>query len=396
MSELPSKLEIPVYGSSGRVLTFERTEDVVDWAERQVKDWTSERQPQHNWLKQAWDQQRTSLTQIGSHARRLEAQLQTPENPSKAQQVAQAFQSLRNTLNQISQGTVLTTESPNFGYVVGIAEKDGDAACVLMLASRSDGAQQLSNVRQGPPLDAIARLSVAVAGTGEQSRAIEAYRSELASLKNDTEKELSALREALRQEVARSAELEREHTARLEDRNKVWAGFLESSGEEWDDLKRIYDEKLSLLAPTEYWNTRAKQYRNQGWGYAIVFAVVLGALIGLFAWLGINELRVTKATSVLIAILPVIIPAFAGVWVLRILGRQLSESLAIMKDAQERVTLVKTFLALMRDETTGKSVVKEEDRALILQALFRQSRVTAVDDSPPLNSLEALLKPFNR
>jgi hypothetical protein len=116
------------------------------------------------------------------------------------------------------------------------------------------------------------------------------------------------------------------------------------------------------------------------------------AAIVLFAIFGITELKETQAPSVLVDILPVIVPAFAAIWVLRILGRQLAESLAMMKDASERVTLVKTFLALMRDETAGNPVVRDEDRALILQALFRQSRITAVDDSPPINAFEAIYR----
>ncbi len=94
----------------------------------------------------------------------------------------------------------------------------------------------------------------------------------------------------------------------------------------------------------------------------------------------------------MLTVLVVAVPAFAGIWTLRILGRQLSESLMIMKDAKERETLVKTFLALMGEDIAGKSVVKEEDRALILHALFRPSNVTATDDSPPLHTLEAILK----
>jgi hypothetical protein len=95
-----------------------------------------------------------------------------------------------------------------------------------------------------------------------------------------------------------------------------------------------------------------------------------------------------------LVLLPVLVPAFAGVWVLRILGRLLSENLAIAQDASERETMVKTFLSLMRDETTGKSVVTDEDRRIILNALFRQSAVTATDDTPPIHWLQAFkLKP---
>ncbi|MGW8276162.1 DUF6161 domain-containing protein [Xanthomonas axonopodis] len=82
---------------------------------------------------------------------------------------------------------------------------------------------------------------------------------------------------------------------------------------------------------------------------------------------------IKEKANVFIGLAPLVIPAFAAIWILRILGRLLSESLALMRDASERRTLVMTFLALMKDNSTGKSVIKDEDRILILHALFRPS-----------------------
>jgi hypothetical protein len=394
MSDLPSKLEVPVWGGIDRILTFERAEDVVGWAEREASSWPPDCVIRTNALKQQWTQQHSSFLNIANQARQLDGWLKSPEEPGHVQQVSQTFQSLQNRMRSVSQGTLLTSDHPNFGYITEIAKKDGDAAAVLMLASRSDGAGTLQNA--GPPLDAIARLGVEFVDGSKQGEAIAAHRKALASLKSSTEKELTALRETLAGEQRRSKQIEEDHSERVRVSNEQWSALLKKSDDDWEDLKRVYDEKLSLLAPTEYWNGRAEHYKRQAIWYAIAFGVALCVMIGLFAWFGIGELKTTKATSVLVAILPVIIPAFAGVWVLRILGRQLSESLMIMKDAEERETLVKTFLALMRDETTGKAVINEADRVLILQALFRQSRVTAVDDSPPLNSAEAVLKSVGR
>lgn len=395
MSDLPTKLEVSVWGGTGRTLTFERTEDVLEWANRETSSWEVQNQIRTNWLKQSWDEQRNWLTNIANSTRRLDEFLNQTDHPGKAQQIQSSFQSLRQLIDIVSRGTRLTSEHPNFGYIAQIAESDMDAAAVLMVASQSDGAAIFAN--HGPlPLDAVARLGVAFIKASEQGKAVDVHRKALAALENQTGEQLTALRKAISDENERSEQIDKEHAQRVIEHGEQWADVLKKVTDDWTGLKRVYDEQLSLQAPTNYWTTRAGRYKHQAIGFAIAFGLALAVMIGIFAWLGIPELRTSHGGSSWVAILPVIIPTFAGVWVLRIFGRQLSESLMIMKDAEERQTLVKTFLALMRDETTGKAVVTEADRVLILQALFRQSRVTATDDSPPLNSGEAILKSMGR
>jgi len=394
MSGLPEPLETRVWGNADRVLRFERTEDVTKWVENELQGWTLKQAPSNRPLAQAWDSQRSGLQQIANFARQLEPLVSASQPISERAQhdIAQALGRVRNSLTPIAQGILLTAEHPSYRFIADLAQKDGDGAAMLLLASRSDGAQAISRLAPPAPLDAIARIGVGLAESGDKSEDIEAYRRQLASISNESGKTLTDLREALRKEAVAAEQTAAAHADRVEDHKREWKGLVEKCNKDWNELKALYDEKLSLLAPTDYWTTQAEQYKSQGIRYAIAFSVVLLASIFVFAIFGIDELKNKDAHSVLITVLPVLVPAFAGIWVLRILGRQLAESLSMMKDANERVTLVKTFLALMRDEKAGKAVVKEEDRALILHALFRQSRITSVDDSPPINAFEAVYR----
>lgn len=394
MSDLPQTLETPVWRSAGRVLRFERTEDVIKWTEGELQNWTLKQNARNRSLAQAWDNQRNGLQQIANFARQLEPLVSAPKPITERaqQEIGQAFDRLRNSLTPISQGTILTAEHPYYRFIAGLAQKDGDAAAMLLLALRSDGTETISRLGSPAPLDVMVRIGVELAECREESEDIDAYRRQLASICNESGKTLADIREVLKQEAGAAGEMETQHSDRVDGHERDWKELIEKCNKDWSDLKTLYDEKLSLLAPTDYWTKQASQYKSQGIKYAFAFTLVLLGSIILFALLGINELKKPASSSVLIAILPVLVPAFAGIWVLRILGRQLAESLAMMKDANERVTLVKTFLALMRDETAGKAVVKEEDRALILHALFRQSRITAVDDSPPINAFEAIYR----
>jgi len=76
------------------------------------------------------------------------------------------------------------------------------------------------------------------------------------------------------------------------------------------------------------------------------------------------------------------------VWVVRILVRLLLSNIHLLTDARERVTMVQTYLALMR---RGK--LKDDERMFILQTLFRPTPTGIVkDDAVPLTIVEGITK----
>jgi len=93
--------------------------------------------------------------------------------------------------------------------------------------------------------------------------------------------------------------------------------------------------------------------------------------------------------SVVAVVVPIAVFAFATIWILRILGRQLSRHLQLRDDANERRTMVMTFLALMNEQGAA-DLITERDRILILHALFRPSAATAPDDAPPAHWFDLL------
>jgi hypothetical protein len=68
------------------------------------------------------------------------------------------------------------------------------------------------------------------------------------------------------------------------------------------------------------------------------------------------------------------VPAVIILWLLRFLHRQATANLAGMDDANERVTMVETYLALQNE---GK--IEAVERPLVLQPLFRPSVATGDD-----------------
>ncbi|WP_447936737.1 DUF6161 domain-containing protein [Thermomonas fusca] len=371
--------------------TFERVSDIIEWAEREMNAWTDAK-PKNNRLAQVWNTQRSSAQTIHNSALALEALLLKPDEArteADKQSIRDRESNIRHNLNSYNTGDLICKAHPHFGTIQALAETDADAGAALLCACLNKGNDLLSHTGQ---LDAIARIGALSFIDGARKKTIKALRDDLSALKKNAEIDTSILRATIDEHSQNTKANLQEHKDAVEAREQAWNDLLEKCDKDWIDLKRVYDEKLALLAPTEYWNNRARNHRKKAIGFAVAFAAALTAALWLFTYFGVSHLAQPGTQSTLLAVIPVLVPAFAGVWVLRILGRLLSENLAIIQDAQERETMVKTFLALMRDETTGKSVVTDEDRRIILHALFRASTVTATDDTPPLNWLDAAKK----
>lgn len=241
MSKLTNPLDMPVWGVAGRTLHFERTGDLIRWAEEEIKHWTFEQAPKAQALQRPFEEQRTSLSQVANWARQLEPLLSSPEpvSMSAQQSIAQANNNLLGILNSFGGGARLTSEHPNFRFIAGLVEKDVDAAAILLIASRSNAHQALLSLGQNLPHEAIARMSVSVAEM-EEGKDVAAYRSKLSSVSNDAEKVLSSMRSEMDKESARSGAMEKEHSERVEAHRGEWAGLLEQCEKDWSNLKAVY------------------------------------------------------------------------------------------------------------------------------------------------------------
>jgi hypothetical protein len=263
---------------------------------------------------------------------------------------------------------------------------------MAMIIARSDATAQLAAMGLNAPFDLVARLvALAIVHNQQDERLVQNQLEDLARLKNSYDGAISSFRNTHEELKSQVSAIDESFQNNKRETSEEWAKHIADSKEDWVKLKLVYDTELGLRAPTTYWTERARSQGKYAIGYGIAFALAITSMISAFALWGIKYLSgVPAEASAVIAVLPVVIPAFAGIWILRILGRLLSESLSLMRDAKEREVLVKTFLALMKDESTGKSVVKEEDRILILHSLFRPSASTSVDDSPPVHWFDIL------
>lgn len=154
-----------------------------------------------------------------------------------------------------------------------------------------------------------------------------------------------------------------------------------------EELEKLYEEKLKLKAPAQYWNELEKTYKRRGgfWlGVSIFLSVVIiGMLILVITlmpdvfdetshWFDVfkNSAIITVVTSV-------------AVYVLRLFVKMTLSSFHLARDSKEREQLTYVYLALIE----GKAVT-EKERAIILNALFSRSDTGLLkgDSAPTMSS----------
>lgn len=164
------------------------------------------------------------------------------------------------------------------------------------------------------------------------------------------------------------------------------------------ELENLYQEKLKLQAPAEYWSEVEKDYHKQGVNWmtaSVIFTlVIIAALIltlalvpNLFSedshWIDVlkNSAIITVVTSI-------------AVYILRLFVKMTMSSFHLSRDAKERNKLTYFYLSLIE-----RKAVTDKERAIILNSLFSRADTGLLkgDSSPTMSGnvtelVEALTK----
>jgi hypothetical protein len=197
-------------------------------------------------------------------------------------------------------------------------------------------------------------------------------------------------------------------------RDKVWKEQLNQTQTELTTLKETYDKHMALAAPVEYWDTKRKKHRL--WSGISFGAIVVG--MGAAAYFLHTELQsvgeaVTAGKAAAVAsaakaqtagsttiqaladsattwhLGSFILLATLSFWFIRLLVRIFLSNLHLENDAAERVTMAKTYLALIRNDDLPKG----DNISTVLAALFRPTGDGIVkDEGVPPTTLEWFTK----
>ena len=165
---------------------------------------------------------------------------------------------------------------------------------------------------------------------------------------------------------------------------------LKEHEEKLESVRKSFKEAMALRAPVDYWRQKAEKHARKSlvlarWMFGGMVALAL-AFLALTA-LVFSSLNSGKPDTWKIAA-PILVGVVA-VWAVRLIVRMYLSQAHLATDAEERVTMVQTYLSLLEE---GK-MPETGDRQLVLTPLFRPATDGMVkEDGIPHPVLEMLTK----
>jgi len=350
-------------------VTLDSIEDAQDWVikERTHYAWLQGTLNQDGNLRQLYDNIFKIFTTVNQHASKYIAQQDPTQKNSIHNHLKKTFNSLRG-IHYIS------SESPGGNFVTSTQSKHGNliAAHSLAYLMEVNIGNQTSNSVTGILLARDFKK-------GSQDT-LDANDKTFSTLRRSWSEKLSATNQNMQGKVEeakleielfteRLETLEESYQEQIGDQIKIFSSHLNDSIAELQSLTETYDKKMAVQSSVKYWRDKYKKHRALTFVFgSTTLAVSIGFVIGFY--IGIQDvLTETFAKTPLWKIGFTLALSSMGVWLTRLSSKIFISNLHLMTDAEERVTMTQTYLALLREDNLNDS----NDRQLILQTLFRPS-----------------------
>lgn len=152
------------------------------------------------------------------------------------------------------------------------------------------------------------------------------------------------------------------------------------------ELEKLYEEKLKLAKPAEYWKTLSKNYLDQArrwliasiaFGFITIICLVFFMIYFPDIFVNTEWFNVVKNSAILAVITSI------AVYILRIFVKMAMSSFHLSRDALEREQLSYFYLALKND-----GAITDAERGLIINSLFSRSDTGLLkgDSSPTMSA----------
>lgn len=330
----------------------------------------------------------------------LEGLFAQDEEAWQRQQTQQVIGQIDHMLSQFASGLPWLTSSSYLGIKVSALGKTHPIQAVaLWMIENDSSSNMLGNVGQGVDVQALLR---AIPYLGQRTITDTSGIPSIDSLRSDYQAKLSLLKEKFDETRHDLAQFFDRVNSSHADQNTIFSDMevarakraknaFDDIDAQWKKMQLTFNTQLALRAPATYWKGQSESSRHRLWASAAVFVVAGAISLSAFLRWGLPYLaNPATGKGVILYVLPIIIPAFMVIWIMKILSRLMSSYLQRADDANERRVMVMTFLALMNRDGSGNALVNDQDRILILHALFRPSSVSPTDDAPPVHWFDLL------
>lgn len=387
---------------------FSNLRELRDWmvAEKDKYKWLDDRLPRHlSQIVQNWRN-----TSSNGWIKAIDKAKRTISNYSDETLNQDAIESIQAELSQQigNDAPALWSETVDGAFILDAAQSRGSPFALGSLIYLSNAEIDLSNAHKRDFWDGW--ISAFLHANGLQKTVprryrridnlAEEFRTELADIHSNGQAALNDIRQSIE-----TAQATIESIAARSDRTfaisrRLRKRFLQHAERTLDDLRRDVHEHIAMHSSVEYWNekSRAMDTEARTWGSAyfrsigigvllVVAAVTLGGLFLLFAedetLKHINDRFELIANFYIVATSGVAIVLGMWLWVTRMFGRLYLDARTQRDEAERRVTMIKSYLAMLSDEGAFE---KDSAREIILPAIFSPSTSTATTDAggPPL------------
>lgn len=172
-----------------------------------------------------------------------------------------------------------------------------------------------------------------------------------------------------------------EYSEKLED-------LINEKAIELNNLESLYNEKLKLSEPAQYWDKASKEYEKIGqrWKYwavvtGLVFISILTIILTFAETDNILSLSSVKFTVILTVIISI------GYLLVNLFIKLATSNYHLANDAKERYRLTYVYLSLLKSK---ENMIGEEERTIVFQSLFART------DSGLIKSETGLQIPSNQ
>lgn len=168
-----------------------------------------------------------------------------------------------------------------------------------------------------------------------------------------------------------------------------WFGDTSASFSEFDsaskkkitDLENLYQEKLKLEAPAQYWKKRANSLKTEGrwWLAGLILSITGGIIIFMVAlnWLAdgvLAEIFHDTASAVKWSVIFITLVSFLA-FLIKTLSKMTFSTFHLSRDAEEREQLTYVFLSMQKEKA-----IDPTERHLIMQSLFSRADTGLLKD----------------
>lgn len=177
-----------------------------------------------------------------------------------------------------------------------------------------------------------------------------------------------------------------------ETQTKTLTTIVEKSKTDYENIKRAFEEEVALHSSVTYWTSKRKHHTTVMFSTAIVTlasALVVASYFSSYIKENLSE-TISAVPLWKLGIATVI--ATFGVWLVRLFSKIFVANLHLRTDADERVTMMQTYLAMLKDGVGPK----DNERLVILESLFRHSQSGFIKDDGPSSVYELISKLINR